>query len=458
MKRLPDPTFDQRIADWLEDDPTLAPPEVLGTILAAFPSIEQRRAWRAPRRFPTMTRYVIPAAAALVVIIGGALLLPRVVTLPPGNQSPSPSLEQMSSVPTTIPTDAPVTADPPLAAAELVAFQVRIYNGLGRSTIWVESVDGRTSRELLPDEAGSWLLGRTSDGARLLISLFGEQPSLALVDITTGELQRVPTDCPADPCWADLLSPFGQIGGVTLASDDETAVAVLRDESNGHEVIGTIDLATGETSIVEGSQGVFVPGPGIVYPRLSPDGQKVAYIVGNANPRSCYSPDAGMLRVVDRFGDASTQRELAPFKACAQDPRWSPTGDELLYSTAEVTLIPTGSAPPGGTTSIAVEHHDVYRVSVSGTIERLTRDRVSSHSAWTRDGRISFAICDPSCDEPVLEVWILDPGTNERAPVEGTLAALGDAGCVECPFTWVNDDPPHNSLVVGLWPEGGIEQ
>ena len=47
MNRPLDPTFDQRLADWLEDDPSTAPREVLGTVLAAFPSIDQRRATRA---------------------------------------------------------------------------------------------------------------------------------------------------------------------------------------------------------------------------------------------------------------------------------------------------------------------------------------------------------------------------------------------------------------------------
>ena len=31
MNRAIEPTFDQRIADWLEEDPTMAPREVLGT-------------------------------------------------------------------------------------------------------------------------------------------------------------------------------------------------------------------------------------------------------------------------------------------------------------------------------------------------------------------------------------------------------------------------------------------
>jgi hypothetical protein len=166
-----------------------------------------------------------------------------------------------------------------------------------------------------------------------------------------------------------------------------------------------------------------------------------------------------MLRVVDRFGDSDTQRELAPFSVCAAEPRWSPTGDRILYTTNEVTNIPIeNTEEEGGTASFAVEHHDVYLVSLAGEIERLTTGRVSSYGAWTRDGDIAFARCDPNCDEPGLEVWVLDPETGERSPVEGTLAALGDAGCVECAFMWVNDDPPHNSLVVAYWPEGGNGQ
>ena len=67
MKRLPDPTFDQRLADWLEDDPSTAPREVLATVLAALPSIDQRRRSRAPWRYPLMNRYLLPLAAAVIL-------------------------------------------------------------------------------------------------------------------------------------------------------------------------------------------------------------------------------------------------------------------------------------------------------------------------------------------------------------------------------------------------------
>lgn len=96
MNRTPD--FDDRLGDWLEEGPTAAPDQVLDTVLAAFPSIPQRRvASRVPWRFPSMNGYarlLAGIAAVAVVALGGLLLLNR----PPSNQvggpppaSPSPS-------------------------------------------------------------------------------------------------------------------------------------------------------------------------------------------------------------------------------------------------------------------------------------------------------------------------------------------------------------------------------
>ena len=52
MNRSTELDFDQRIADWLEDDPNLAPSQVLETVLAAYPSIPQRRTVRAAAEVP----------------------------------------------------------------------------------------------------------------------------------------------------------------------------------------------------------------------------------------------------------------------------------------------------------------------------------------------------------------------------------------------------------------------
>lgn len=107
------PEFDQRIADWLEVDPTIAPPDVMATVRAALPSIPQaRRGLPAPGRFPLMTalsRTTGIAAVALVAVVGagGLLYLNSRAPGDPGQLGPGPT-----------PTLAATPAASPLAATE----------------------------------------------------------------------------------------------------------------------------------------------------------------------------------------------------------------------------------------------------------------------------------------------------------------------------------------------------
>jgi hypothetical protein len=93
-----DPAFDPRIADWLEADPDRAPREVLDTILAAVPSIPQRRTYRSPRRLSAMNRFaLLGAAAALVVAVGfGGLMLTS--QRKAGTDLPTPSPAPSASI------------------------------------------------------------------------------------------------------------------------------------------------------------------------------------------------------------------------------------------------------------------------------------------------------------------------------------------------------------------------
>jgi hypothetical protein len=71
MSRHTDPGFDPRIADWLETDPNLAPPDVMRTVESAIPSIPQRRVVRLPWRSLPMNRLVIlGASVALLAVLG----------------------------------------------------------------------------------------------------------------------------------------------------------------------------------------------------------------------------------------------------------------------------------------------------------------------------------------------------------------------------------------------------
>ena len=90
------PDFDPRIAEWLEEDPDQAPAPVLDTVLAAFPSIPQRRAPRVPWRFNTMT---LSARVVVAVVVGVLIIGVAFYVLRPGGtnlgsaagQSPTPA-------------------------------------------------------------------------------------------------------------------------------------------------------------------------------------------------------------------------------------------------------------------------------------------------------------------------------------------------------------------------------
>jgi hypothetical protein len=99
-------TFDPRIADWLEDDPNIAPDPALQIVLAAFPSIKQRRASRLPWRIPSMngmTRLALSAVAIVAVAVGGLLILrpgsaPGIVGGPPATPTPNPTPTPVPSI------------------------------------------------------------------------------------------------------------------------------------------------------------------------------------------------------------------------------------------------------------------------------------------------------------------------------------------------------------------------
>ena len=102
-------SFDPRIADWLESDPNHAPDQVLEIVLAAFPSVDQRRGSRLPRRISTMPtnfRLAFGAAAVIAVVLGGALLL-RPGAAPGGVGGPPSS-------PVTLPTATPSPTATPM--------------------------------------------------------------------------------------------------------------------------------------------------------------------------------------------------------------------------------------------------------------------------------------------------------------------------------------------------------
>lgn len=117
------PSFEQTLADWLEDGPADAPDQILETILAAVPSIPQRRAaLRVPWRSSPMNGYAraLAAIAAVVAIAFGAFFIaPR---LQPDNIGGPPAATLRSASPTPSPTATPAPSPTPIDPASWKAF------------------------------------------------------------------------------------------------------------------------------------------------------------------------------------------------------------------------------------------------------------------------------------------------------------------------------------------------
>jgi hypothetical protein len=111
--------FDDRIAEWLEDDPLKAPPQVLETVLAAVPSVPQRRAGLAWQ--PAALPRVWQLAAAVVLVLVLSFMALQVLNPPTVAPSQSPQASSMPSATASPPGPSPtaVAATTAPAAAPL---------------------------------------------------------------------------------------------------------------------------------------------------------------------------------------------------------------------------------------------------------------------------------------------------------------------------------------------------
>ena len=188
-RRTLDPGFDPRIADWLEDDPDRAPDAVLQTVLAAIPSIPQRRVVRVPWRFPPMTlaaRLGAAAIAIVIVAVGGVMILqPRAPSVGnPSSPSPSTVVPSAASSPSAVATAATTIGAAP--ATTLGDWQAITDSGFGPyfsanqriqlsidwqtgQQTWIQTIDGTLilKSNVLVSPAGEIDLAGTagSDGA-----------------------------------------------------------------------------------------------------------------------------------------------------------------------------------------------------------------------------------------------------------------------------------------------------
>jgi hypothetical protein len=217
MNRPLEPTFDQRIADWLEDDPTLAPREVLGTVVAALPSITQRRASRVPWRLPTMlnNRLAVAALATVLVVAIGGFALSRLTVPGPGGPSP---------MPTSTPTATPL---PSVAASPSPANPTITTSDVGRAlepgTYRIDAFAAPLSVTLPPN----WIVSELSENILGFQRLGGGNVNLALIVLD----QVYPDPCrttdgpsPVAPGVDALVAAFSTMPGFSVTDRREATV------------------------------------------------------------------------------------------------------------------------------------------------------------------------------------------------------------------------------------------
>ncbi len=165
MNRSDEPLFDPRIADWLEDDPHAAPDQALDVVLAAFPSIKQRRAWRVPWRVPGMNtplRLGLTAAAVGAVAIGSLLVVNR-GTSGPGGQTPAPTASPAPTA-TPVPSSSSSASKDLLDVSTWTAFTSPRYGFSARYPATYRAVPSETYWRM-PDTAGNMFDGFQGAGA-----------------------------------------------------------------------------------------------------------------------------------------------------------------------------------------------------------------------------------------------------------------------------------------------------
>ena len=220
MNRPLDPLFDSRIAVWLEEDPTNAPDQVLETILAAVPSISQRRRLPVPWRFQTMPMSVRLAAAAVIGVIALGVIyinLPRPDDV--GGPSPSPS----PSPSPTIAASPTASVAPSLPQEGLLAPGAYSYEGTGvRVTLTVPA----------GWEGGGFFVSRPESESPNGASLGFRQPTVVYSDPCDEGTSR-----PLDSTVADLVIALASLPHVT----DPVLEQVTLSGFNGHHLSFVVD-------------------------------------------------------------------------------------------------------------------------------------------------------------------------------------------------------------------------
>ncbi len=389
MNRTPSPDFEPRVADWLEDDPDHAPAAVLATVVAAFPSIPQRRASRVPWRYPPMSRFaLIGAAAATIVVVGiGGVMLasrpsgPDVGAGPIVSPAPSPSpTPGASPSPRADYSDVPGRLLVQHLGNALDGSEADPADGnYDRRRLYLMNPDGSGISELLPGQPASGKVHAdvSPDGTKVVF----QDPRAE----TTSRIY----EANLDGTGLRLLTQCICGEGHPAYSPDGGKIAFTR-WNGGTGRIGVRDLASGEITLYPETEGTWPEGGSGDSPEhasWSPDGSLIVYALirrdaeGRLVSSQLLQLDVGTREVTD-LG--------VPETLGAGEPRYSPDGTLILFASRSAE------------TSLGEAQGDIYTVRPDGSgLRRLTGNGDGdgdcdngTGASWTPDGRYIVYMCN----------------------------------------------------------------
>ena len=355
MNRSDEPLFDARIADWLENDPHAAPDQALDIVLAAFPSIKQRRAMRAPWRLLDMSSPLKLAfgVAAIAVLVGGVLFLGP--WRPAANVAAGPTASPSASPSAVTTTPSPELTSPP-GLTGLIAFS-RV--NLGSATIMVTAPDGSGTSSLISGLAQNVQPAWSPDGTKIAwATMSGIR--VARAD-GTGGVSLTNDGRDRNPAW----SPDGSL--IVFASSRDGGVDLYT------QPVGGGDLKRLTEDAAEDNQ-----------PSWSAITNRIAFASARGGTHDIWTMKP----------DGSDLAQLTGAEGQDEAPAWSPDGSKIAFA----------SNRDGGTSFIYLMNADgsgVERLSTGANAER--------DPAWSPDGR--FVVFARSDSNSVLV--IVDVSTRE---------------------------------------------